>query len=85
MIPAATVRTRVRVPLRFPDGYSATAEVVTFDGLADGREHLALVFGDPATSERAARGREFPDSARGTQRCARYPAQGPDRVCVAGG
>ncbi|KDN18029.1 GTP cyclohydrolase II [Amycolatopsis rifamycinica] len=47
MIPAATVRTRVRVPLRFADGYSASAEVVTFDGLADGGEHLALVFGDP--------------------------------------
>jgi GTP cyclohydrolase II len=49
MIPAATVRTRVRVPLRFADGYSASAEVVTFDGLADGAEHLALVFGDPVT------------------------------------
>ncbi|MBE8518493.1 GTP cyclohydrolase II [Amycolatopsis sp. H6(2020)] len=47
MIPVATVRTRVRVPLRFADGYSASAEVVTFDGLADGAEHLALVFGDP--------------------------------------
>ncbi|QKV73306.1 GTP cyclohydrolase II [Amycolatopsis sp. Hca4] len=47
MIPVATVRTRVRVPLRFADGYSATAEVVTFDGLADGAEHVALVFGDP--------------------------------------
>ncbi|MDX3193492.1 GTP cyclohydrolase II [Streptomyces sp. MN03-5084-2B] len=47
MIPAATVRTRVRVPLRFADGYAASAEVVTFDGLADGAEHLALVFGDP--------------------------------------
>jgi len=49
MIPAATIRTRVRVPLRFADGYSASAEVVTFDGLADGAEHLALVFGDPVT------------------------------------
>jgi GTP cyclohydrolase II len=47
MIPAATVRTRVRVPLRFADGYTASAEVVTFDGLADGAEHLALGFGDP--------------------------------------
>jgi GTP cyclohydrolase II len=47
--PAATERTRVRVPLRFPDGYAVTAEVVTFHGLADGAEHLALVFGDPAT------------------------------------
>ncbi|MGY2875864.1 GTP cyclohydrolase II [Marmoricola sp. URHA0025 HA25] len=46
--PAATERTRVRVPLRFADGYAVTAEVVTFHGLSDGAEHLALVFGDPA-------------------------------------
>ena len=44
--PAATVRTRVSVPLRFPDGYATTADVVTFDGLADGREHLLLGLGD---------------------------------------
>ena len=43
---AATVRTRVTVPLRFPDGYATTAEVFTFTGLADGREHLALALGD---------------------------------------
>jgi len=43
---AATVRTRVTVPLRFPDGYTTTAEVFTFTGLADGREHLALALGD---------------------------------------
>ncbi|MEU0529510.1 GTP cyclohydrolase II [Amycolatopsis tolypomycina] len=48
MVPAATIRTRVRVPLHFADGYSAAAEVVTFDGLTDGGEHLALVFGAPA-------------------------------------
>ena len=46
-IPAATVRTRVRIPLRFADGYSVTAEAVTFRGLVDGAEHLALVFGEP--------------------------------------
>ena len=45
-VPAAAVRTRVTVPLRFPDGYATTAEVVTFDGLADGREHLLLGLGD---------------------------------------
>ncbi|MES4892952.1 GTP cyclohydrolase II [Streptomyces sp. NPDC096012] len=45
--PAATPRARVRVPLRFHDGYSADAELVTFDGLADGREHIAVVLGDP--------------------------------------
>jgi GTP cyclohydrolase II len=43
---AATVRTRVTVPLRFADGYATTAEVLTFDGLADGREHLLLALGD---------------------------------------
>ncbi|MBN0043084.1 GTP cyclohydrolase II [Streptomyces actuosus] len=45
--PAATQRARVRVPLRFADGYHADAELVTFHGLADGREHLAMVLGDP--------------------------------------
>ncbi|MFI5493904.1 GTP cyclohydrolase II [Actinoplanes sp. NPDC051859] len=45
-VPQATVRTRVTVPLRFADGYSTTAHVLTFDGLADGREHLALGLGD---------------------------------------
>lgn len=42
---AAAVRTRVVVPLRFPDGYETTADVVTFDGLADGKEHLLLGLG----------------------------------------
>src|SRR5437588_8926843 len=41
----ASVRTRVRVPLRFADGYATTADVFTFDGLADGREHLLLGLG----------------------------------------
>jgi GTP cyclohydrolase II len=43
-----TVRTQVRVPLRFGDWYAVTAQVTTFHGLADGLEHLALSFGDPA-------------------------------------
>jgi GTP cyclohydrolase II len=42
------VRTRVRIPLRFGDGLTTAADAVTFHGLADRREHLALVFGDPA-------------------------------------
>ena len=46
--PAATQRARVRVPLRFNDGYSVDAELVTFHGLADGQEHVAVVLGDPA-------------------------------------
>ena len=46
--PAATQRSRVRVPLRFGDGYSVDTELVTFHGLTDGQEHLAVVLGDPA-------------------------------------
>ncbi|MEV4343573.1 GTP cyclohydrolase II [Actinoplanes sp. NPDC049596] len=43
---AATARTQVTVPLKFSDGYATTAQVFTFHGLADGREHLALGLGD---------------------------------------
>ncbi|MGW3039587.1 GTP cyclohydrolase II [Kitasatospora sp. NPDC001159] len=42
---SATVRSRVRIPLTFPDGYHTEAEVFTFHGLADGAEHLALALG----------------------------------------
>jgi GTP cyclohydrolase II len=42
----ATVRQQVTVPLRFADGYTTTASVMTFDGLVDGKEHLALGLGD---------------------------------------
>jgi GTP cyclohydrolase II len=48
-VSAATIRTQLTIPLRFADGYSTTARVFTFDGLADGREHLALGLGDRAT------------------------------------
>jgi GTP cyclohydrolase II len=40
------IRRTVTVPLRFGDGYSTTAQVMTFDGLADGKEHLALGLGE---------------------------------------
>lgn len=45
-VPAAVVRTRVLVPLQFADGYAASADVFTFEGLVDGREHLLLGLGD---------------------------------------
>ncbi|MFF4137047.1 GTP cyclohydrolase II [Streptomyces mirabilis] len=48
--PTATVRTRVTVPLRFGDGYSVDAELVTFHGLADDKEHLAVVLGRPGAT-----------------------------------
>ena len=44
----ATVRTRLDVPLRLPDGFVVTARVFTFDGLVDGGEHLAVVLGGRA-------------------------------------
>lgn len=47
-LPPATIRTQLPVPLRFADGYATTARVFTFDGLADGREHLAFGLGDRA-------------------------------------
>ena len=45
---AASVRTTVRVPLQFPDGWETVADVYTFTGLVDGKEHLALGLGDYA-------------------------------------
>lgn len=57
----ATIRTQVTVPLRFPDGYATTARVFSFNGLVDGREHLAFGLGDWAGSlEQAATGEDVP-------------------------
>ena len=44
----ATVRGQVQLPLRLNDGYFAKARVVSFEGLCDGREHVALALGDRA-------------------------------------
>jgi GTP cyclohydrolase II len=44
----AVVRTSLALPVRLPGGGTTTAQVATFDGLSDGREHLALRFGRPA-------------------------------------
>jgi GTP cyclohydrolase II len=48
--PSASIRTEVSLPLRFPDGYRTTARVLTFHGLADGREHVALGLGNPVST-----------------------------------
>ena len=47
-LPPATIRTHVPMPLRFADGYTSVARVFSFDGLADGREHVAFGLGDRA-------------------------------------
>ncbi|MEX5719071.1 GTP cyclohydrolase II [Geodermatophilus maliterrae] len=97
-VPSATVRTRVTVPLRFPDGYATTAEVFTFTGLADGREHLALGLGDWRTAvDRAAAGGPAPlvrphsecltGDVFGSQRCDCGPQlrEAAERITAAGG
>jgi GTP cyclohydrolase II len=44
-IPLAAIRNQVLVPMRLASGFSTTARVFTFDGLVDGRDHLALGLG----------------------------------------
>ena len=43
--PVATIRTQVALPLRLPDGFTTPARVVSFEGLVDGQEHLAIGLG----------------------------------------
>jgi GTP cyclohydrolase II len=47
---AAAIRRRIRIPLRLADDYSTTATVVTFTGLADAQQHVALELGRPAAA-----------------------------------
>jgi len=50
-IEAAAIRRRIRLPLRFADGYSTSATVVSFTGLADAQQHVAFELGRPADAE----------------------------------
>jgi GTP cyclohydrolase II len=45
--PAASIRARVTLPVRLGE-VDTVADVVTFDGLVDGLEHLAIVLGPPS-------------------------------------
>lgn len=45
-IPTATIRAQVAVPLEFADGFATDGRVFTFDGLVDGREHIAIGLGN---------------------------------------
>jgi GTP cyclohydrolase II len=98
MLPIATVRTQVPVPLRFPDGYTIPARVFSFHGLVDGREHLAVGLGDWAGAiERGARGGPAPlvrphsecltGDVFGSQRCDCGPQlrEAVERAAPAGG
>lgn len=48
---AAAVRTSVRIPLQFSDGFRTDAQVFTFEGLIDGQEHVALAIGPYAHTD----------------------------------
>ncbi len=65
-LPSASIRRQVIVPLRFVDGYTTRARVLTFDGLIDGLEHLALGLGAVrrnVSADRFARDRAAPGPA----------------------
>ena len=94
----ATIRRRVGVPLQTPDGFTTQADVVTFEGLADGREHLALGLGDwQGALRRSAAGGPAPlvrphsecltGDVFGSERCDCGPQlrEALERVSVAGG
>ena len=53
--PPATLRTQVMLTMRMTDGTSTTARVFTFDGLVDGREHVAIGLGDRSSAVSTAR------------------------------
>ena len=67
--PRATVRTSVAVPLALPDGFETTALAFTFEGLADGLEHVALGFGDRADPAQAFAADGAPPLARVHSEC----------------
>ncbi|WP_082096455.1 GTP cyclohydrolase II [Demequina gelatinilytica] len=96
--PAAAVRTAVTVPLRFADGFATTGRVMTFDGLVDGKEHLAIGLGDwEGALARAAAGEEPPlvrphsecltGDVLGSERCDCGPQlrEAAERIAATGG
>jgi GTP cyclohydrolase II len=87
-LPDAAVRRQVTVPLSFPDGYTTTARVITFTGLTDGREHLALGLGR-ATAVPLVRPHSecLTGDVFGSQRCDCGPQlrEAVERITTAGG
>lgn len=78
--PPATIRAEVIVPLKLADGFTTRARILTFDGLVDGREHLAVGLGDQVGEHGPAGGSTRPPLVRlhsecltgdvfGSQRC----------------
>ena len=95
--PTALIRTQLSVPLRFADGYTTTARVLSFDGLVDDQEHLALGLGDRAAEGTSNGRRPIPlirlhsecltGDVFGSQRCDCGPQlrEAVERIADAGG
>jgi GTP cyclohydrolase II len=49
-VPAAAIRRRIRIPLRLADDFATTATVVSFTGLTDTQQHVAIELGQPAAA-----------------------------------
>ncbi len=95
-LPTATIRTQVELSLRFSDDFTTGARVFSFDGLVDGREHLAFALGD-RTAPHSADDRRVPlirphsecltGDVFGSQRCDCGPQlrEAVERIAEAGG
>ncbi len=87
--PTATIRTQVEVPLRFADGYATDARVFSFDGLVDGREHLAFGLGGAPADVPLIRPHSecLTGDVFGSQRCDCGPQlrEAVERIAAAGG
>jgi GTP cyclohydrolase II len=87
-LPPATIRTELSLPLRYPGGFATTARVVTFDGLVDGREHLALGLGEPSAAPLVRLHSEcLTGDVLGSQRCDCGPqlVEATERITAVGG
>ena len=96
-VPVATIRSQVPLPLRFGDGYRTPARAITFDGLVDGREHLAIGLGSRVTVPTDASQLDVPlvrphsecltGDVLGSQRCDCGPQlrEGIERIAETGG
>jgi GTP cyclohydrolase II len=87
-LPDAGIRTQVRVPLRFADGYATTVLVTSFRGLVDRREHLAFECGRPTVVPLVRPHSEcLTGDVFGSQRCDCGPQlrEAVERITEAGG
>src|SRR6478735_2482906 len=77
-LPEARIRTQLTLPIELPDGFGTTARVFTFDGLVDGREHLALGLGDRRCAQ-LSEARSYPPLVRLHSECLTGDAFGSQR------